>query len=350
MASPRIFVSSTCYDLNEIRDNLYSFIESLNYIPVFSDKNDVFYHPDLHTHDSCIKEVETCQLFILIIGGRFGGQYHLDTSKSIVNAEYFAARHLKIPIFTFIKREVYEDHRQYTHNKIQKPELYEKFYYSAIEKQSYALQIFEFINDVRKNETNNAIFPFEYGREVKDILLKQFSGLFYDFLWNRQKNIDVEKTQKILTDLTILGKKTEEIIENIYKKVDEKNAPQNLNKIKIETEATRFWINIIRIFSVVLPIEDDNRMKELSNLKKGETWINYLLRTGKFKMTDYVVSENKIVHGLYHEITKKLLPVSATKGELETSEIAVITKIEKYFSSFSSLTRDKREKLLRGLE
>jgi len=350
MATPRIFVSSTCYDLNEIRDSLYSFISSLNYIPVFSDKNDVFYHPDMHTHDSCIKEIETCQLFVLIIGGRFGGKYHLDTSKSIVNAEYSAARHLKIPIFTFIKREVYEDHRQFTHNKIQKPDLFDKFYYSAIDKQEYAIQVFDFINEVRKNDINNAIFSFEYGREIKDILLKQFSGLFYDFLWQRQKKSEFEKTEKLLTDLTVLSKKTEEIIENIYKQVDTKNAVVNLEKIELETEARRFWINIIREFSVVLPIGDEPRMNELSKVNQDENWVNYLLRTGKFKIAETNVNENKIIECLVHEGTKKALALKAIKGELTEYQIITLNKIIKYFQAFSSLTNEKRKEVLNGME
>lgn len=350
MASPRIFVSSTCYDLNEIRDTLYSFIESLNYIPVFSDKNDVFYHPDLHTHDSCIKEIETCQLFVLIIGGRFGGKYHLDTTKSIVNAEYATAKYLKIPIFTFIKREVSEDHRQFIHNKIEKPDLYKEFFYSAIDKQEYAINIFDFINEVRKNDTNNAIFPFEYGRELKDILLKQFSGLFYDFLWQRQKNIDNEKTQNLLTDLTILGKKTEEIIENIYKKVDKKNAEKNLLKIEEETEAMRFWVNIIRLYVVNVSVKEHEKIQELSTIYPGETWINYLLRNGKFKIIDHKVNEIKTIKGLFHEGTKRIVPLSAKVGELEQREIDLVEKLEKYFNSFSKVSANKRENILSSLE
>ncbi|MDP1803195.1 MAG: DUF4062 domain-containing protein [Bacteroidota bacterium] len=349
MATPRVFVSSTCYDLNEIRDSLYSFISSLNYVPVFSDKNDVFYHPDMHTHDSCIKEVETCQLFVLIIGGRFGGKYHLDTEKSIVNAEYAAARHLKIPIFTFIKREVYEDHRQFSHNKVQKPDLYDQFYYSAIDKQEHAINIFDFVNEVRKNDINNAIFSFEYGREIKDILLKQFAGLFYDFLWQRLKKSEFEKTEKLLTDLTVLSKKTEEIIENIYKQVDTKNAVNNLEKIELETDARRFWINIIREFGVVLPVGDVPRMKELSNVNKTESWVEYLLRTGKFKIIDNNVNENKLISCLYHEGTKEVIALKAIKGELTAYQTDTLNKINKYFKAFAMLTNDKREELLNGM-
>lgn len=83
MAAPRVFLSSTCYDMAEVRDSLKSFIESYGFEPCLSDYGDVFYHPDLHTHESCINEISNCQLLILLIGGRFGGSYVADTSKSI---------------------------------------------------------------------------------------------------------------------------------------------------------------------------------------------------------------------------------------------------------------------------
>jgi len=350
MASPRVFVSSTCYDLNEIRDSLYSFIESLNYVPVFSDKNDVFYHPDLHTHDSCIKEIETCQLFVLIIGGRFGGNYHLDKTKSIVNAEYETAKHLKIPIFTFIKREVYEDHRQFTHNKIHKPDLYDKFYYSAIEKQEHSINIFNFINEVRKTDTNNAVFSFEYGREVREILLKQFSGLFYDFLWKRRKNIDAEKTQNMLTDLTILGKKTEEIIENIYKKIDSKNAEIQLQKIETETVARKFWVNILRKFYLTIPVDDEKRLEELATVPPNATWIEYLLSLGRFKTKELMVNEKKKVIAIYHTDSQNNLSIKATVGKLSDSEKNTIERLELFFKSFAKLSKEKRKEILEGLD
>ena len=100
MAIPRVFISSTCYDLSEVRDTLVTFIQSFGFEDTLSERGDVFYHPDLHTDKACMREISNCHLLILIIGGRFGGTYITDTSKSIVNAEYEAARQLKIPVFT----------------------------------------------------------------------------------------------------------------------------------------------------------------------------------------------------------------------------------------------------------
>lgn len=43
MSSPRIFVSSTCYDLQEIRVNLKEYLKSFGYEPILSEFNDIFY-------------------------------------------------------------------------------------------------------------------------------------------------------------------------------------------------------------------------------------------------------------------------------------------------------------------
>lgn len=54
MAIPRVFVSSTCYDLIYIRESLNYFIKTLGYDSVLSDQGDVYYNVGSHTHESCI--------------------------------------------------------------------------------------------------------------------------------------------------------------------------------------------------------------------------------------------------------------------------------------------------------
>lgn len=101
MPAPRIFVSSTCYDLKYIRENLKFFIRGLGYEPVLSEEGAVYYDPTLHVQDACLVEVPACQMFVLIIGGRYGGQYK-DSGRSITNAEYLEAARTRIPIFAFM--------------------------------------------------------------------------------------------------------------------------------------------------------------------------------------------------------------------------------------------------------
>jgi len=350
MATPRIFVSSTCYDLNEVRDNLYSFIESIGHIPVFSDKNDVFYHPDLHSHESCIKEIESCQIFVLIIGGRFGGNYVYDTTKSIVNAEYEAAKELELPIFTFIKREVHEDHRVFNHNKRHKPKLYQEFEYPAIEKQKDAVKVFEFIDTVRKSDINNAYFTFEFARNINDILKKQLAGLFYDFLWDRKRKKEVNRTNKLLVNLTDLSKKTEEIIENIYLSVDKKDAQAQLDKIANESKARKFWYLILQQFEVTTSNLTKKEVNEFSKINENETWVEYILRTARTEEKTMEIDDEVIAKVIFHTRTKKLIPFEALEGELDQVTIDLLDKLKENFKFFVELPESKRKELILDLE
>lgn len=346
MAVPKVFVSSTCYDLKEIRDSLYEFIESIGYIPVFSDKNDVFYHPDLHTHESCIKEIESCQLFILIIGGRFGGNYKYDQNKSIVNAEYDAAKRLNIPIFAFVQRDVYSN--QFTYIKNQLSEIAEKIHYPAIADQAYSKNIFEFISFVRKGEENNGIFEFEFARDIKDILKKQFAGLFYDFLWDRKREKDSVRTKNILYDLSSISKKTEELLENIYRKVEDKNPNTLINKLDLEDRARKFWYIVLEKFGLQLKNTTKDRIIELSKVKKTDTWIKY------FSNFDdkYDIVETNEIKFIRHKITNKQIafewPIDQNEiFEIESSEVELIND---YFNSFKQLSEAKRIDVLNSFK
>jgi hypothetical protein len=72
MAKPRVFVSSTYYDLRHIRDRLEAFIESFGYDPVLFESGDIPFHHDAPLDESCYAEIQTCHILILIVGGRYG--------------------------------------------------------------------------------------------------------------------------------------------------------------------------------------------------------------------------------------------------------------------------------------
>jgi hypothetical protein len=69
VANPRVFISSTCYDLRYIRENLKYFVRTLGYDPVLSEEGSIFYDPKTHVQDALLLEIPNCQLFVLIIGG-----------------------------------------------------------------------------------------------------------------------------------------------------------------------------------------------------------------------------------------------------------------------------------------
>jgi len=200
MADPRVFVSSTCYDLSEVRDHLNSFIASYGFLPALSEKGDIFFHPDYHTHESCLHEIANSQILILIIGGRFGGTYEADPKKSIVNAEFEAAREAGTPVFTFIKEDVLHDHHFYSKNKKELEKL-AGLNFPSIDEQKNALHIFRFIDEVRRSPVNNGYFPFKYARDIEETLRKQWAGLFYDFLTRRSAESRVKSSLDVITQV-----------------------------------------------------------------------------------------------------------------------------------------------------
>ncbi len=140
MASLKIFVSSTCYDLAIVRTELREFLLNLGHEPIMSDFNDVLFDPRLHTHESCIQEIGNADIVLLVIGSRYGGAaipkvvsaVDLDSLKSlskgnkllespdkmsITQLEILKAVESGIPIFTFIDSRVAHDHLFYEKNK-----------------------------------------------------------------------------------------------------------------------------------------------------------------------------------------------------------------------------------------
>lgn len=238
MAIPKVFISSTCYDLKYIRENLKYFISNMGYESILSEYGDVYYNPDLHTHDACLTEVCNSQLFVLIIGGRNGGQYK-EGEKSITNMEYEEAVRSKIPVFTLIERNVLSEHLVYQKNKSNAN--VKEIIYPSIDN----IKIFEFIDNVRKNGLNNAYFPFSDFKDIESYLKKQWAGLMFDFLTNSIETKKVEtlfeelhtatdKIEYYTKNLLIQGHPQNEILIKIYELIIDKDIVQNLARWQIK--------------------------------------------------------------------------------------------------------------------
>ena len=72
MAKPRVFISSTFYDLKQIRVDLDNFIMSLGYDVVRNEEGEIPYGTNSKLEDYCYKEISTVDIVVAIIGGHFG--------------------------------------------------------------------------------------------------------------------------------------------------------------------------------------------------------------------------------------------------------------------------------------
>lgn len=103
--APSVYLSSTCYDLGQVRADIRSFIESMGFDPVLSEYRSFPVDPDVGTVENCLKTVDSrADLFVLIVGGRYGSQ--TDQGKSVTNLEYLRARAKGIPIYVFVLKSI----------------------------------------------------------------------------------------------------------------------------------------------------------------------------------------------------------------------------------------------------
>lgn len=294
MAVPKVFISSTCFDLKEVRDSLSRFVKSFGFDPVLSEHGDVFYHPDLHTHEACVHEVSNCQMFILLIGGRFGGTYIHDKEKSITNAEYIAAKDHGIPIFTYIKKNVLDNHHLFQANK--KKSFLKELDFPAIEKQEDALDIFNFIDQVRKSPTNNAFEGFEVSLDIESRLRKQWSGMFFDFLKNREVKEQVTVANVMLTALQNSNDKLEEMMKGLYNPQPEKDSNEYLEGLDSKYAARHFFEHALKLSesSSHMSLGSYSEIDKLAEIEpKSLSWSEYLVSLGCFKFGEFFDNEEQ---------------------------------------------------------
>ena len=125
---PRVFVSSTYYDLKHVRERLERFIEAYNFEPVLFESDKVIFEHNKPLDASCYNEVKLCHVMILIIGGRYGSIASGENAKekievynsdyvSITRREYETALKMNIPVFIFVEKNVSADFQTYKKNQ-----------------------------------------------------------------------------------------------------------------------------------------------------------------------------------------------------------------------------------------
>ncbi|HPE58009.1 MAG TPA: DUF4062 domain-containing protein [Bacteroidales bacterium] len=110
---PKIFVSSTVFDLPNEREAAKRAIEKLPAIPIMSEytMNAV----DKPSIQACVDEVKNSDFYILILGGRYG--WKLENGVSITELEYDTAYKEGIPIFVFNTNYEKDEQQQIFSNK-----------------------------------------------------------------------------------------------------------------------------------------------------------------------------------------------------------------------------------------
>src|SRR5258708_35607637 len=188
MARPRVFISSTFYDLRQVREDLERFIKELGYEPVRNETGAIPYDKAEKLETAAYREVELCDIIVAIVGGRFGTDSQDDPGFSISQAELRRALERGIQVFIFVERNVLSEYSTYLLNKGSKDTRY-RF--------DDNLKIYDFVEQIFKLPRNNPIAPFETSVEIVEYLRTQWAGLFQRFLQQQTRLSEVRVLEEM---------------------------------------------------------------------------------------------------------------------------------------------------------
>jgi len=175
MARPRIFVSSTFYDLKHVRNDLESFIKVLGYDTVMNDKGQIPYSATQTLQDSCYDEASRADILVGIIGGRYGSDSG-DEMYSVSMQEIKTAIRNNRQVFIFVEKAVLNEHLTYQLNKDSS-----EIKFAHVDD----IKIHKFVEEIQSLKINNAMIPFESATDITSFLKEQFAGLFQRLLQDR---------------------------------------------------------------------------------------------------------------------------------------------------------------------
>ena len=172
MSAPRIFVSSTYYDLKHVRNDLHAFIEGLGYTAVMHEKSDIPYTQQSTLEHDCYDEVSNCDILVCIIGSSFGSASN-DDKLSVTMKELEQALKDRKKVYVFIDKEVYCENKIYRKNRTKD---FEPAIANTVKIHEYICQLEERVKKQRP------ILLFENSSDIVDQLRMQFAGLLQRYL------------------------------------------------------------------------------------------------------------------------------------------------------------------------
>lgn len=188
MAKPRIFISSTYFDLRVVRADLERFIKEIGYEPVLFERGHIPYGKEEALEEYCYREISTCDILVAIIGGKFGTQSN-DEKNSITQKELRTAIEQGKQVYIFVERAVYAEYRTYQINKD-----VNGFKPAAVNDP----RIYSFLEEVYALPAGNPIESFEISDDITRYLREQWAGLFQRLMQekSRQKEINIIENLK----------------------------------------------------------------------------------------------------------------------------------------------------------
>ena len=227
--------------------SIESFINDIGYESVLFESGDIPFDHKEPLDESCYKELDSCHILVLIIGGRYGSagsdenvkinatdlENHYQHFNSITKKEYEAARTRDIPIYIFVEKGVAAEYQTYKENRDN-----DSIKYAHVD----SVNIFKLLDSIHSQKRNNLIREIENVDDITSWLREQWAGLFTQFLIKKSTDAPIASLEKQLANLGVVTETLKDYSENILRGL----SPDNFENIIInigEKEKHRAELN-----------------------------------------------------------------------------------------------------------
>ncbi len=290
MAVPKVFISSTYYDLKQERSNLAEFIKGLGYEPVMHERAGVAYTQNEPLENDCYNEISNCDILVCIIGNHFGSQ-SIGNDYSITMNELKAAMKDRKKIFIFIMKDVYVENATYLKNKDN----------NFIPAFADNIKIHEFIAELKQTVKNNPITAFDDTSDIIENLKSQFAGMFQRLLTkeatltNGTTMYDLQETaDRMKTMLDNFVEQQDQFVDKFNCSVLVNKVPLQIIRNHLGLSKSYLYLNDIDTIDEFMQLLGFTIEQELPDLIRVYTRITISMRQ-TLKLSEELFDENNVL-------------------------------------------------------
>lgn len=281
MAKPRIFISSTYYDLRYVREDLERFISSIGYEPIRHETGHIPYSKEVSLEESAYREVALSDVIVCIVGGRYGTE-STTREGSITQNELEQALKKGVQVYVFVEQNVYSEYATYQLNKDNKETKY-RFVDNVA--------VYQFLERLYTLPQNNPVTPFSTSADICHFLQTQWAGLFQRFLQEGPRISEM----KVLEEMKSVASTLNELVN--FLTVERRNRDDAIKNIILSNHPA---------FRAFAKLTGTNYKVYFTNLNELNAWLD----ARSYKPVDKGARDEGSVAEWLNEKTKKYIKLT----------------------------------------
>lgn len=337
---PRVFVSSTFYDLKYIREDISNFIKAHDFESIMFEDGDIGYTPGKPLDNSCYESMRNADMVILIIGGLYGSaatgeDTNYSSYESITKKEFNTAVKNNVPVFCFIDKAVHSEYEIYRLNKSNLENREDFDIEFSATKNINVFRFIECIYDIGNIPVNS----FEKSEEIKDYMSRQWSDMFKKYLELLKEESQSNLLNNTVDNMNTILQQMKIMVDKIGEKTISSKDYEEVIDIQKRMEIETLVNEMTKSINFIVP--DDNVTDKERN-------VNLLLDT--FKKTfmkfdfenEYLFDDEDCIKFIADELSKVFSDCSLRYSLLNNYKLGEFVLDDKLKNELSKYLQDDK--------